>query len=445
MTLSDRYRRLATLIDTLEAQGLTVRSASPADEPSTAEPADSEVSVHLELELPSETVLDQFSGAPRSARADDPARAPGDGDAPPETDDGHDHAPDDPTAVNDRDAADASGDDVRATEADDGDVTTADAEPGAGSTGADSPAGTGDAIETDDAGDAGDDPAASDEPAADAAADGVGCTHPDCERTFETERGMKIHRTKAHSLAELIDGGADEALHCDPDVLAEVYEEYETFAEMTEALDVDVGPQAVRKQMIRHGIHSPGGPTASVAVSPSNASGNGTVDDVGADADADESAPADDPATEDAESQESTVSADGGSSAAAANGVAETLPSNPGNGGDAEARTNGTDSTPADADADDAAGENADAETVDEQLPDLDLPDPLSVDDLLTAVEDATTLYDVQRALDLDRDTARDILKEYDLLDLVCGRAATVSEREELKAEIHERLQRAAT
>lgn len=43
------------------------------------------------------------------------------------------------------------------------------------------------------------------------------------------------------------------------DLLARVYEEHDTFAEMTAALDVDVTPATVREHMVNHGIH----PTAS--------------------------------------------------------------------------------------------------------------------------------------------------------------------------------------
>lgn len=39
--------------------------------------------------------------------------------------------------------------------------------------------------------------------------------------------------------------------------LARVYEEYDTFAEMTEALGVDVTPATVREHMVNHGIHPP--------------------------------------------------------------------------------------------------------------------------------------------------------------------------------------------
>ncbi|MFC7077234.1 hypothetical protein [Haloarcula halophila] len=43
----------------------------------------------------------------------------------------------------------------------------------------------------------------------------------------------------------------------DPERLREVYEENNSFAEMKDALDVDVTAQTVRRNMIKHGIHEP--------------------------------------------------------------------------------------------------------------------------------------------------------------------------------------------
>jgi hypothetical protein len=61
--------------------------------------------------------------------------------------------------------------------------------------------------------------------------------------------------------------------------------------------------------------------------------------------------------------------------------------------------------------------------------------------DLCEAVDDASTLYDVQKRLELDRETARSVLSEYDLLELVHGRVADKHRREELKDEIDDRLE----
>jgi hypothetical protein len=43
--------------------------------------------------------------------------------------------------------------------------------------------------------------------------------------------------------------------HRDPDALQEAYEQNDTFVEMQRALGSDVTPEAVRQQMVKHGIH----------------------------------------------------------------------------------------------------------------------------------------------------------------------------------------------
>ncbi|WP_135855105.1 hypothetical protein [Halorussus salinus] len=49
----------------------------------------------------------------------------------------------------------------------------------------------------------------------------------------------------------------------DPDRLQAVYDEHETFKEMTDALDVEVSAQTVRRYMIKYGIHEPASNTGS--------------------------------------------------------------------------------------------------------------------------------------------------------------------------------------
>lgn len=385
MPLSDNYRRLAALIDALESHGVDVREALPID--GNGDDPSSEFTVHLSVDLSDATSLGQFTG-------DDT----GDSSVP-TTQDRSDSAVDVPES-----SADA--DDPRPA-ADDGERSGGPADRTAESTDA---ATDGDADGGELAGQprtGGDDSQSTAESTAGTEHDAVACTHPECDRTFETERGMKIHRTKAHPLSEMASERAPK--HYDPDSLHAVYEEYETFDEMTAALDVDVGPQAVRKQMIRLGIHRPGG----------RDDGSEETDEVDEAADGD-----------DAESREEEQSTDDASRDEDAD-VDHADEAEPGVAGDTNAA---------------AADEDEDAdERVADRLPDLDLPGDLSVDELKTAVEDANTLYDVQRTLDVDRGTARDILSEYDLLELVTGRVASARDREEMKAEIHERLRRAAT
>ncbi|MFC7019393.1 MULTISPECIES: hypothetical protein [Haloarcula] len=63
------------------------------------------------------------------------------------------------------------------------------------------------------------------------------------------------------AVAEQSDSGDDAPSgpppYKDPELLREVYETYDSFAEMTEALDVDVTAQTVRRNMMKHGIHEP--------------------------------------------------------------------------------------------------------------------------------------------------------------------------------------------
>lgn len=430
MTLSDRYRRLARLIDALESQGLDVRSAAPADE-HASESTGERMSVQLELELPSGTVLDQLADTA-------PERVAGDVDDAAEDEA---HSSPQPERTTDDDASDrpeasTSPDDAT----DEATPTTATDDAADGSSTDD---------ETDETEETSDDTVSTDAETTDEP-DGIDCTHPECDRTFESERGMKIHRTKAHSLAELIDSGTDEAVHCDPQELARVYEQYDTFAEMTDALNVDVGPQAVRKQMIRHDIHQPGvtnpaQPTDSAGADASAGDAhNGSVADGGSVVAVDTDLDAPDSTTDEADDQSSeAVTVHGTDDRSASADDEPTATDDPGEG-DPAPEAVADDDVVEDEDAADG-GTDDDDEVAVEQLPDLDLPASLTPDEFRTAVEEATTLYDVQRALDLDRETTRDLLREYDLLDLVCGRAASVGEREQLKTEIHERLQRAAT
>jgi hypothetical protein len=74
--------------------------------------------------------------------------------------------------------------------------------------------------------------------------------------------------------------------HRDPDRLRDVYEAYETFAEMTDALDTDVTPETVRMNMIKEEIHEP-------------ASQSSDTDENPADGDRDESSPGESESSED--------------------------------------------------------------------------------------------------------------------------------------------------
>jgi hypothetical protein len=417
MSLSHRYRQLATLIETLETNGISVQQAKPLDDGEGGPSGDDSFSVQLRIDLPTDGdvgPLDVDRPGTTEQSAGTPSEPVGANTA-------------GSRSVTTRDESASAGDDRHTGDSADGDAdAVADVEAAATDARdveADSPGGRAD-VEADE-------PDGTDGNDRNDPNGIVSCTHPDCDRTFETERGMKIHRTKAHPLSELAADERDRTVHHDPDVLARVYEEYETFAEMTEALDVDVGAQAVRKQMIRHGIHEPGtgAPSRAEPADEETSERDAADTDVDADADADVDADTDEPR-------------DDGAPAA---GIDENEP------GEHREDADDTDGEPPSQPSDETDGESEsaseadDGDTVADRLPELDLPGSLSTADLQRAVEEANTLYDVQRALDLDQETTRDVLAEYDLLELVSGRAASLRDREELKAEIDQRIRQAAT
>lgn len=170
----------------------------------------------------------------------------------------------------------------------------------------------------------------------------------------------------------------------DHDLLRSVYDSCDTFAEMTEAIGMDVTAETVRRYMIDAGIHEP----ASY--------------DTGSTDDADRGADEDDP--------------DG--PAAGEDGPA---------GGD-------------DASVDAPADPPEEAIYADG----IGLPDGVTVEGLIDAITISNTLYEVSHALGLERGRARDVLAELNLLDLVVGRLAMEAEREVSSEEVVARLRAAA-
>jgi len=72
------------------------------------------------------------------------------------------------------------------------------------------------------------------------------------------------------------------------------------------------------------------------------------------------------------------------------------------------------------------------------------LPDGLALEDLLEAVVDASTVYEVTRRLDVDQRRTRELLEQLDLLELVLHRVADDHEREVTYGDVADRLRRVA-
>jgi len=174
----------------------------------------------------------------------------------------------------------------------------------------------------------------------------------------------------------------------DPELLAEVYESCDTFAEMTDAIGMDVTAETVRRYMIDYDIHQP------------NTYDTNDTDDRGGDA-------------ADAESDD-------------------------GDGDDPEVPTTTEEERPApaaDAEEDGSPVVLADG---------IGLPDEVTVETLIETVKASNTLYEVERDIGVEREDALDMLRELNLIDLVVGRLATQSRRDISREDVVERLREAS-
>ena len=176
----------------------------------------------------------------------------------------------------------------------------------------------------------------------------------------------------------------------DPELLAEVYESCDTFAEMSEAIEMDVTGETVRRYMIDYGIHEP---------------------------DSYESADT----SESGETTETTTSEAGTRSAELTAGDVENNPA-------------------LSADADRSEETSSPVVVTDG----IGVHENVTVDTLVETIPRANTVYEVQRAIGLDREETRELLEKLDLLDLVVGRIATQNERDIGRETILERIRGAA-
>lgn len=172
----------------------------------------------------------------------------------------------------------------------------------------------------------------------------------------------------------------------DPELLEEVYTSCETFAEMTDAIGMDVTAETVRRYMIDHGIHQPD--SYDTADGPET----GGAEDTDADADAstDEESP----------------------------------PDGMGNGNQETA---------------------ADGDTEHVVLTDgTGLPDDVTVEMLIETVKRSNTVLEVKRDLGIERQEALGMLQRLDMVDLVIGRLDAETKRNVSRADVIERLRAAS-
>ena len=173
----------------------------------------------------------------------------------------------------------------------------------------------------------------------------------------------------------------------DTPYLRRLYETAETFAEMSDRIDMDVSAETVRRYMTEAGVHSP--TSYETAGTEASSDGSETDADAGSDPAADAEPSADTGRTE---------------------GQAE--PGEP-------------DESAVDGDPEPAAS------LPDEQLvaDGIGLPEELTLRDLVDAVVDARTVHEVQREIDLGHDRTRQLLAQLNVLDLVMGRVSGDADR----------------
>jgi hypothetical protein len=240
----------------------------------------------------------------------------------------------------------------------------------------------------------------------------VRCRNDDCEETFETERGMKIHFTKTHLEGAGTDDDADDdrPAYANPAKLRRVYEKHDTFEEMTEALDVEVSPATVRRHMIKYGIYDPAADAADGDRSGTSTSGTPDRRSSGRRPD------------------------DRYRTAVAGGGPAD----DPGQDPDDAGRDHDDDADPVESIRELLA--RRDDSRV--PLPDDDeLPDGITVPNVVDAVVASRTVHQVATHLETNRETAREVLERADLLDLVEGRLDAETSREERERKVAARIE----
>jgi len=200
----------------------------------------------------------------------------------------------------------------------------------------------------------------------------------------------------------------------DPELLAEVYERCDTFAEMTDALGMSVTAETVRRYMMDFGIHEPNRYATGDAAE---------TDDEAGDGDSLESVEGDEGT--DVLDDETDALDDGGTDAP----------------GERSAGTDVDDGLGVDAGADDPDEDGAGPVVVTDGV---GLPDDVTVEALIDTVRRSNTIYEVTRGLGIDREDALEMLRDLDLLSLVVGRLATEADRDLSREEIVDQIRQAS-
>ncbi|WP_089882723.1 hypothetical protein [Halogeometricum limi] len=184
----------------------------------------------------------------------------------------------------------------------------------------------------------------------------------------------------------------------DTPYLRHLYDTCETFVEMSRKIEMDVASETVRRYMIEAGVHDPTSyDTQSTSAEPSTSS-------------------------------KPSMSSEPSTSAEPSTPQSTSVPET----GSERAETDAAESSSDDAAVVDepdapesAAAEDAESVPTEQLVTDgLGLPDDCRIEDVVDAVVESTTLFEVQRRLDMDRQPTQELLRQLNLLDLVVHRVA---------------------
>lgn len=251
----------------------------------------------------------------------------------------------------------------------------------------------------------------------------------------------------------------------DPAQLEAVYETHKTFQEMTDALEVDVTPQTVRRYMIKHGIHTPSSTTRQrAATTLRKMDAEDVFEGEGPETRLRNGADRSDEGETNGESDTPAKAQHNETLQATAEPQLASNADQPPEQGNSTTSDTGQPSTGGESNREEAAeteqnqqnsstNKVSDGEQTTDDMPstdhshsqrddpDVDLPDHLTLEQVKTTVQNAKTLYEVQQDLEMDRGQTQTLLQELNLLDLVHGRLSTRGLQERTIEEINRRIQ----
>jgi hypothetical protein len=184
----------------------------------------------------------------------------------------------------------------------------------------------------------------------------------------------------------------------DTEYLRRLYDACDTFAEMSRKIEMDVTSETVRRYMIEAGVHTP--TSYNMSTESKQADGRSAPTTEGGETKTETKRETE----EEAETDRSTS----GQPPAAADA--------------------GTETPPPELLVTDGIG----------------LPEHLQIEEIVDAVLESATVYEVQRHLDLEWERTRELLQQLDLLDLVMHRLSADAERNTSRGEIVSRIRQCA-